>query len=109
VSPSIETLLAALPAPGGYIALYKWAIMLLGIVAWLAIVNTAFAFILWNNSLRTLTAVESSILNGLMMPQIAILAVVFLGETLTVKEIAGLVLVGAGVLIVQLKHGRTNA
>ena len=38
-----------------------------------------------------------------MMPQIAILAFVFLGEALSSKEIAGLVLVSLGVLIVQLK------
>ncbi len=74
------------------------------IIAWLAIVNTAFAFTLWNNTLRTLTAVESSILNSLMMPQIAIMAVVFLGETLSGKEIVGLILVGIGVLVVQIQQ-----
>jgi drug/metabolite transporter (DMT)-like permease len=76
-----------------------------GIIARLAVVNTAFAFTLWNNTLRTLSAVESSILNSLMMPQIAILAVVFLGEGLTIKEIVGLILIFAGVIVVQLKRG----
>lgn len=76
-----------------------------GIILWLAIVNTAFAFTVWNHTLQTLSAVESSIINSLMMPQIAILAFVFLGETLTVKEIIGLVLVGVGVLVVQLRKG----
>lgn len=75
-----------------------------GIVAWLALVNTAFAFTLWNQTLRTLSAVESSVINSLMMPQIAILAYLFLGETLSTKEIWGLILVGVGVLIVQLKR-----
>jgi drug/metabolite transporter (DMT)-like permease len=51
-----------------------------------------------------LTAVESSVINSLMMPQIAILAYLFLGETLSAKEIWGLVFVGVGVLIVQLKR-----
>ena len=74
-----------------------------GIIAWLAIVNTAFAFTVWNHTMQTLTAVESSIINSLMMPQIAILAFFFLGETLTAKEILGLILVGAGVLVVQLR------
>ncbi len=73
------------------------------IIAWLAVVNTALAFTLWNRTLRSLTAIESSIINSLMMPQIALLAFLFLGETLKTKEILGLVLVGAGVLIVQLK------
>lgn len=74
------------------------------LISWLAIVNTAFAFTLWNHTLRTLSAVESSIINSLMMPQIAILAFVFLGETLSDKEIFGLFLVSLGVLIVQLKR-----
>jgi drug/metabolite transporter (DMT)-like permease len=73
------------------------------LISWLAIVNTAFAFTLWNHTLRTLSAVESSVINSLMMPQIAILAFVFLGEVLSGKEIIGLVLVSLGVLIVQLK------
>jgi len=74
------------------------------IVIWLAVINTAFAFTLWNHTLRTLTAVESSVINSLMMPQIAILALVFLDEILSSKEIIGLILVGVGVLIVQLKR-----
>jgi drug/metabolite transporter (DMT)-like permease len=73
------------------------------LIVWLAIVNTAFAFTLWNHTLRTLSAVESSVINSLMMPQIAILAFVFLGERLSSKEITGLVLVGLGVMIVQLR------
>lgn len=73
------------------------------LIAWLAIVNTALAFTLWNHTLRTLSAVESSAINGLMMPQIAIFAFVFLGETLNSKEIIGLILVGLGVLVVQLQ------
>lgn len=76
------------------------------VVAWLAVVNTAFAFTLWNRSLRTLTAVESSVVNGLMLPQIALLAVLVLGERLGAREVAGLVLVGAGTLVVQLPKAR---
>lgn len=76
------------------------------VVAWLAVVNTALAFTLWNRTLKTLTAVESSVVNGLMLPQIAILAVVVLGEALGAREIAGLVLVGAGTLVVQLPPAR---
>jgi drug/metabolite transporter (DMT)-like permease len=72
------------------------------IIAWLAVVNTAAAFTLWNHTLRTLTAVESSILNGLMLPQIALLAWLFLGEPLTGRQIVGLALVAAGTLAVQL-------
>jgi len=71
------------------------------IIAWLAVVNTAVAFTLWNNSLRTLTAVESSVINGTMLPQIAILSWLFLGETLTPRQIAGLLVVAVGIVVVQ--------
>ena len=83
----------------GSMAWQDWAV-----ITWLAVINTSFAFTLWNHTLRTLTAVESSVINSLMMPQIAILAYVFLGEALSAKEIWGLILVGIGVLIVQLKR-----
>jgi len=73
------------------------------IIIWMAVINTALAFTLWNHSLQVLTAVESSILNSLMMPQIAILAFLFLGEKLGTRLVIGLVLVGLGTLIVQLK------
>jgi drug/metabolite transporter (DMT)-like permease len=72
------------------------------IVAWLAVVNTAFAFTLWNHTLRTLTAVESSVVNNTMTIQIAILAVVFLGEVLEAPQLAGLVLAAVGAAVVQL-------
>lgn len=74
-----------------------------GIILWLALVNTAFAFTLWNHTLRTLSAVESSIINGTMMIWIPVLAILFLGETVTPKEVLGLVVTGLGTLIVQLR------
>lgn len=74
-----------------------------GIIAWLALVNTAFAFTLWNHTLRTLTAMESSLINGTMMIWIPIFAVIFLGETIIGIEILGLVAAGIGTLIVQLR------
>ncbi|MCB8958793.1 MAG: EamA family transporter [Ardenticatenales bacterium] len=55
------------------------------IILWLAVVNTAFAFTLWNHTLRTLSAMESSLINNTMSVQIPILAVLFLGETLTAR------------------------
>jgi drug/metabolite transporter (DMT)-like permease len=81
------------------IGLKSWAI-----IVWLAVVNTAFAFTLWNHTLRTLSAMESSIINGTMLIWIPILAVVFLGESVTGKEIIGLVAAGVGTIIVQLRR-----
>lgn len=79
------------------------------IIALLALVNTALAFTLWNKTLQTLTAVESSIINGTMLPQIAIMAWIFLNETLGTKEIIGISFVLIGTLIVQLwRYVSTN-
>jgi len=73
------------------------------IVGWLAVVNTALAFTLWNHTLRTLTAAQSSVLNNTMVVQIAILAWVFLGERFSLVQGVGLALVGVGALTVQLR------
>ncbi len=77
------------------------------VIAWLAVVNTAFAFTLWNVTLQELTAVESNIINNTMLIQIAILAWIFLGERLDAIGIFGLALAAVGVLIVNLKPRRT--
>lgn len=82
---------------GGKLDLTNWLI-----IGWLALVNTAFAFTIWNKTLQTLTAVESSILNGMMLPQIALLAWIFLDEPLSLRQIIGITLVGIGTLVVQL-------
>ena len=76
------------------------------IIAYLAVVNTALAFTLWNHSLRTLPALESSIINSTMMVQIPILAVIFLGESLGLRQGLGLLLAGVGTLAVQLGGAR---
>lgn len=74
------------------------------IIVVLAVVNTAFAFTLWNLTLRTLSAAESSIINNTMLIQIAVLAWVFLGEALSGKAVVGLLLAAVGTLIVQLRR-----
>jgi drug/metabolite transporter (DMT)-like permease len=71
------------------------------LIGWLAAINTALAFTLWNRTQQTLSAVESSVINGLMLPQIALLAWLFLDEELTLRQIIGLTLVVAGTLLVQ--------
>jgi drug/metabolite transporter (DMT)-like permease len=72
-------------------------------IVWLAAVNTALAFTLWNHTLRTLTAAESSIINNTMLIQIAVLAWLFLGEQPGPKEWLGMAVVSVGVLMVNLK------
>ncbi len=75
---------------------------------WLSVVNTAFAFMLWNHTLRNLTAMESSIINGTMLIQIAILAWLFLGEKLSIMRIGGMFIASLGAIMVQLRSGIKN-
>lgn len=74
-----------------------------GMIAWLAVVNTAIAFTLWNHTLRTLPAVESSIVNNTMLVQIALLAWLFLGEGITLQKGIGMALALVGAILVQIR------
>jgi drug/metabolite transporter (DMT)-like permease len=85
------------------LSLLNWAI-----IVWLAVVNTAFAFTLWNHTLRHLSAMESSIINNTMMIQIPILALLFLDERMSGREWIGLLFAGLGILIVQLRWQRNR-
>ena len=77
----------------------SWAI-----VSYLAVVNTALAFTLWNRTLQRLTAMESSIINNTMLLQIVLLAWAFLGEPLGWKAAMGIGLAAAGAVLVQLRR-----
>jgi len=90
--------LGLLIEPAPQLNLTSWALIL-----WLAVVNTGFAFTLWNHTLRTLSAMESSIINNTMLIQIAILAFLFLGETPSWVQVGGMLLAALGALLVQLR------
>ena len=81
------------------ISLSNWLIL-----GWLAVVNTAAAFTLWNKALRVLSATESGIINCTMLVWIPALAVIFLQEKVGLKEIIALALVVLGTLAVQIKR-----
>jgi len=83
------------------ISLSNWLMIL-----WLGVVNTALTFVMWNHSLRTLTALEANIITNVMIVEIAVLGWVFLGEHLTLIDVAGLGLVIAGTIMVQLRSSR---
>ncbi len=76
----------------------------LAIILWLALVNTAFAFTLWNHTLRYLSAMESTLINSAMLIQIALLAWVFLGESLSPQKWVGLALAGFGAAAAQFRQ-----
>lgn len=75
---------------------------------WLAVINTAFAFTLWNHTLRSLSAMESSIINNTMLIQIAILGWFFLDEKISTQEGIGLTIAALGAVLVQLKNGKNK-
>lgn len=71
------------------------------VVLWLAVVNTAVAFTVWNHTMRRLSAMESSLINNTMLVHVAVLAWIFLGERPSARAMLGLVLVAGGVVLVQ--------
>jgi drug/metabolite transporter (DMT)-like permease len=81
------------------LSLSSWAI-----IGWLAVVNTALAFTLWNRTLQVLSAMESGIINNTMLIQIPLLALLFLGEQITWRAGLGMLLAGIGTIIVQWRR-----
>ncbi len=70
-------------------------------IVWLGIVNTALAFTLWIHSLEELKAFETAVLQNTMLIQIALLSMLFLGETLSSNKIIGMIFVLTGAILAQ--------
>jgi len=81
-----------------------WAEMVL--IGWLAMVNTALAFVLWNRALSELNATEAGLINNAMLPQIAILAWIFLDEALGAIQILAIALIVAALIVLQRQRQR---
>lgn len=77
-----------------------------GVILWLAVVNTALAFTLWNKVLQTLSAFETAIINNTMLIQIALLAWIFLGEQISTQDVLGLALATVGIFLANLRPNR---
>lgn len=74
-------------------------VKLAALIAWLAVVNTAVAFTLWNRSMQHLAAFESAAINNTMLIQIAALAWIFLDEPPGAIAIAGILCVSLGAFL----------
>jgi hypothetical protein len=59
------------------------------IVLWLAVINTAFAYLLYNHSLQVLTALEMNVLLNLSPLGTPVLACLLLDENLSIIQIIG--------------------
>lgn len=79
-----------------------------GIVLWLAIVNTALAYVLYNHSLQILTALEMNVMLNLIPLGTALLAWWLLGERLGFVQIIGMVIMIIGVIFVQRTHNNQS-
>jgi drug/metabolite transporter (DMT)-like permease len=77
------------------------------VVLWLAVINTALAYMLYNHALQVMTAFEMNILMNLAPLITATLAWLFLDESLAPVQILGLVTVILGIVLVE--WGRRNA
>jgi drug/metabolite transporter (DMT)-like permease len=71
------------------------------IVLFLAVVNTSLGYLLYNHSLRELTALEMNMVLNLSPIFTALLSWVLLGETLSMVQILGMMVVIVGVIFVQ--------
>ncbi len=71
-------------------------------ILWLAVVNTALAFYLWNRAMRILRAIDMTLINSTMMPQIVILSLFFLGEYPNYLDWIGLIILVISVTAVQI-------
>jgi drug/metabolite transporter (DMT)-like permease len=98
-------LLIAIPIEGWPIFNQK----VLFIVLWLAIINTAVAYILYNHALKTITALEMNVFLNLSPLGTAALAWILLGESLSFKELIGVAIVIIGVTLVQVKRSNIKA
>ncbi|MFQ5830982.1 MAG: DMT family transporter [Candidatus Methylomirabilia bacterium] len=77
-------------------------------VLWLAVVNTALAYFLYNRCLRTLTVLESNVLLSLSPLGTALLASLLLGERVVALQVIGLVVAILGVLLVQWRFANAE-
>jgi drug/metabolite transporter (DMT)-like permease len=74
----------------------------LPLIFWLAVVNTALAYTIWNHVLRVLTAVQLSVMGSLIPLQTAAISWLILGTRTSHAQLLGLLVVLAGVILVQL-------
>ena len=76
---------------------------LLFILLWLGVINGGLAFYLWTWTQKHLKAFESSLINNLMLVEIAFLDVLLLGRNLSPLQVIGILCIAIAVAYVQLK------
>lgn len=79
------------------------------IVVWLAVVNTAVAYLAWARALRDLRAFEVSVLLGLTPMVTALVAWPLLGQPPTALRVLAMAVATAGIVVVQAAASRPRA
>lgn len=79
------------------------------LIVYLSLINTAFAFTLWNKTMQHLRAIDTSVINSTMLPQITILSVLFLNERPTELDWIGLIIMAVSVFIIQVLQATRNS
>jgi probable blue pigment (indigoidine) exporter len=79
------------------------------LVLWLALVNTALGYFIYNHALRTLTALEMNMIMNLAPFFTALLSWIVLGESLDGVQYLAMIVIIGGVVIVQLGGVKTNS
>ncbi len=77
-------------------------------IIWLAVVNTALAFTLWNKAMKHIRAMDMTLINSTMLPQIVFLSIIFLEERPLMFEWIGLGLIVLSVVCIQWNQSRKN-
>jgi drug/metabolite transporter (DMT)-like permease len=74
----------------------------LTVLIWLALVNSALAYVIWNHALKRLQAFEISIVANLMPMGTGLVAPLLIGETVGEEAWVGIAVALAGVILVGL-------
>ena len=77
-----------------------------GAIVYAGIFMVAFGLTVWNHILRILRSYEASILGASTVIWTALLAIPILGERLSLNEVVGMVLMLAGLALVQVRRGK---
>lgn len=72
------------------------------IVVVLAVVNTAFAFVLWGHTQKVLKSYESVVINNTQTVQVSLLALVLLGDSLSFERWTAILIVTGSAIAVQV-------
>lgn len=75
-------------------------------IVYLALVNTALAFTIWNKTMQHLRAIDSTLINNLMTPQIVFIALLFFGEIPSFLDWIGIILIILSVFFIQIHQAQ---